>query len=256
MLQGLYVPGDSIVHRLDARAKILLAVSYAAALFTAASLAAYGLILLGLIVASRLARIRFTLLGRGLKGFLPLIIFTSALCALFTPGETWWRTGVPAWSLEGLQAGLRAALGFSLFISGSTLFTYTTSPLSLLEGLNRLLGPLRHVGLDGREIALVLSIAWRFVPVILEEAGTILNAQKARGAAWDSGSPTRRLSAAAAVFTPLFLRAWHRADTLSAAMICRGYRGGGRAWPRAPLSPRDYAALVLAACWPALIAAL
>ncbi|MDR1159367.1 MAG: energy-coupling factor transporter transmembrane protein EcfT [Syntrophomonadaceae bacterium] len=244
---GLYIPGDSIAHRLDPRVKIILAVCYVIALICASDILSYGLAALTLAGAVTAAKIKPSMLLRGMRGFIVMIAFTAVLCAFMTPGASWVQWGWLSLSKEGIYKGAQVLLSFILFIAGTSWLTFTTSPLQLMEGMSKLLYPLRYIKVSPQEVALIMSISMRFVPIMAEESYRILNAQKARGAYIDSGNITQRVQAMVSLLAPLFIRAWQRSETLSTAMLCRCYQSGAeRTGLRKMFMKRaDYTALAL-----------
>ena len=245
---GQYFPGDTPAHRLDPRTKILLVMLYIIALFCAGSLAAYGLMALVLAVCVRISKVRLKALVRGLKPVLFIIVFTGLLNLFFAPGEEYlfsWGT------LHVTELGIRNALfmviRIMLLIMGTFLMTYTTSPISLTDGLERLLNGLKRVHVPVHELSMIMSIALRFIPTLIEETDKIMSAQKARGADFESGNLIQKAKAMVPILVPLFISAFRRADELATAMECRCYHGGeGRTRLRQlKYKAADYVALFL-----------
>ncbi|MEG0339263.1 MAG: energy-coupling factor transporter transmembrane component T [Oscillospiraceae bacterium] len=225
---GQHFPGTSIVHRLDPRIKLLLTVGYIIVLFVGSNPA--GLVLsiglLGLLYA--LAKIPIKLIIKSIKPILPIILFTAVLNLFFQSGE-----GAPLiqfYFLKVYKEGLYYAIVMSVriiaLIAGTSLLTYTTSPIALTDAIERLLKPLAKLHLPVHELAMMMTIALRFIPTLIEETDKIMNAQKARGAELDSGSLKARVMALVPVLIPLFISAFRRADELAMAMECRCYQGG------------------------------
>ena len=186
---GQFFPGDTVAHRLDPRTKILLVVLYIVALFCAKSLLAYGILAAVLAVCVRISRVGIKSLVRGLKPVVFIIVFTGILNLFFTPGEhILAELGFLRISAEGLQNAVFMVLRIMLLIMGTFLMTYTTSPISLTDGLERLLGGLKKIHVPVHELAMIMSIALRFIPTLIEETDKIMSAQKARGADFESGS--------------------------------------------------------------------
>ena len=224
---GQYFPGDTIAHRLDPRTKILLVVLYIVALFCANSLLAYGILALVLAVCVRVSHVGLKSLVRGLKPVVFIIVFTGVLNLFFTPGDhTLVEWGVLRITETGARNALFMVLRIMLLIMGTFLMTYTTSPISLTDGLERLLNWMKKLHVPVHELAMIMSIALRFIPTLIEETDKIMNAQKARGAQLDTGKMLDRVKALVPVLIPLFISAFRRADELAMAMECRCYRGG------------------------------
>ena len=216
---GQHFPGDSLVHRFDPRLKLVLTIAYIAVLFAASNPLGLALSVLFLGAMYGVARIPLKMIGRSLKPILPIILFTAVLNVFFVSGE-----GEPLfrWSFLTIYAGVRVAA----LIAGTSLLTYTTSPIVLTDAIEALLRPLARLRFPVHELAMMMSIALRFIPTLIEETDKIMNAQKARGAMLDTGKLTDRVKALVPVLIPLFISAFRRADELAMAMECRCYRGG------------------------------
>lgn len=246
---GQYFPGDTIFHRMDPRTKILLVVFYIVALFMAKNALGYGLLALTLICAVLISRVGFKAVLRGMKPVFFIVVFTALLNLLYTPGQgeplvSFWIVRI-YW--EGVRTAFFMVLRIMLLISCTFLLTYTTSPILLTDALERLLGPLKKLHLPVHELAMMMSIALRFIPTLIEETDKIMSAQKARGADFDSGNLLHRAKALIPLLVPLFISAFRRADELAVAMECRCYHGGeGRTRLRQlRYAGRDYAALLI-----------
>ena len=223
---GQYFPGDTLAHKLDPRTKLLVTVLYIVALFTAKSYLAYGLLVLTLVVAVRISRVSVKALFKGLKPVLFIIAFTAVLNLFYTPGREIWHFWIFRMTIEGVRAAVTMMLRITLLIMGTFLLTYTTSPIRLTDGLENLLGPLKAIKLPVHELAMMMSIALRFIPTLIEETDKIMSAQKARGADFETGSLMQRAKALVPLLVPLFVSAFRRADELATAMECRCYHGG------------------------------
>ncbi len=224
---GQYFPGNTVAHKLDPRTKILLVVLYIVALFCAKSLLTYGLMALCLAVCVRISRVGVKQLVRGLKPVLVIIIFTGILNLFFTPGDRYiFEWGFLHVSDTGLRSAVFMVLRIMLLIMGTFLMTYTTSPISLTDGLERLLNGLKKLHVPVHELAMMMSIALRFIPTLIEETDKIMSAQKARGADFESGNLIQKAKALIPILVPLFISAFRRADELATAMECRCYHGG------------------------------
>ena len=224
---GQYFPGNTVAHKLDPRTKILLVVLYIVALFCAKGVVGYALMALCLAVCVRISKVGIKQLVRGLKPVLFIIIFTGLLNLFFVPGETYlFQWGFLRISEEGLRNAVFMVLRIMLLIMGTFLMTYTTSPISLTDGLERLLNGLKRFHVPVHELAMMMSIALRFIPTLIEETDKIMSAQKARGADFESGNIFQRAKALVPILVPLFISAFRRADELATAMECRCYHGG------------------------------
>ena len=224
---GQYFPGNSVIHRLDPRTKLIALIVYIVALFSAGNLASYGLVFAFLAVAIALSRIPVKAIVRGLKPLVFILIFTGILNLFFTAGETvllsFWRISI---TLEGVTRAIFMMLRILMLICGTFLLTYTTSPIGLTDGLESLLGPLKKIRMPVHELAMMMCIALRFIPTLIEETDKIICAQKARGADFENGKLTERVKALVPILVPLFISAFRRADELATAMECRCYQGG------------------------------
>jgi len=225
---GQYYPVDSRVHRLDPRVKLVLAVVFIVVVFLAKTFLGYALILGFVYLASRLANVPFRMLLRGLKPLRVIIILTFLLNLFFTPGETVW---VQFWIIRVAKEGFLQAAFYSLrlvfLVIGTSLLTLTTSPVSLSDGIELLLSPLKKIRFPAHELAMMMTIALRFIPTLLEETDKIMKAQMARGADFESGNIIARAKAMVPLLVPLFVSAFRRAGDLAMAMESRCYHGGG-----------------------------
>ena len=244
---GQYFPGDTLAHRLDPRTKLLATVLYIIAIFLAKGPIAYGVLILTLIVSVRISRVGARALFRGLKPVLFIIAFTAVLNLFYTPGTVIAQFWIFHVTREGVITAIAMMLRISLLIMGTFLLTYTTSPIRLTDGLEDLLGPLKKLGVPVHELAMMMSIALRFIPTLIEETDKIMSAQKARGADFETGSLIQRAKALLPVLVPLFVSAFRRADELAVAMESRCYHGGeGRTSMKQPkMLRRDWAALII-----------
>ena len=224
---GQYFPGNSFVHRLDPRSKILAVVMYIIALFLCKSFVSYGIMFLLLATAIKVSKVPLKSILGGLKPILFLACFTAILNLFTTPGET---VLVKVWvltiTLEGVFNAFFMVIRIMMLIAGTFLLTYTTSPILLTDGLESLLSPLKKVGAPIHELAMMMSIALRFIPTLIEETDKIMSAQRARGADFESGNLIQRAKALIPLLVPLFISSFRRADELAVAMECRCYRGG------------------------------
>ncbi len=227
---GQFFPGNSILHRLDPRAKLGLAVAYIVAVFMASSPVAFMALILSSLALVLLARLSLGLILKGLRPVLFILIFTVLLNLFFTsaPNETpllhfHFITIYPAGVFRAVYMVIRVV---ALIIGTSVLLTYTTSPIKLTDAIESIFSPLRVIHLPVHEFAMMMTIALRFIPTLVEETDKIMSAQKSRGADFGSGGLIRRAKALIPILIPLFISAFRRADDLSVAMECRCYRGG------------------------------
>ncbi len=223
---GQYFPGNTVVHRLDPRTKLLLVIVYIVALFLAKWFISYGLMLAFLIVAIAISRIRLKALLKGLKPLLIIIIFTAVINLFYSSGEVLVKFWIFRITKEGIINAFFLVLRIMMLVMGTFLLTYTTSPIALTDGLESLLSPLKKIRFPVHELAMMMSIALRFIPTLIEETDKIISAQKARGADFETGNIFRRAKALIPILVPLFVSAFRRADELATAMECRCYHGG------------------------------
>ena len=224
---GQYFPGNTVAHKLDPRTKILLVVLYIVALFTAKGVVAYALLGLCLAACVKISKVGLKQLVRGLKPVLFIIVFTGVLNLFFTPGDRYLlEIGFLRISDTGLENAIYMVLRIMLLIMGTFLMTYTTSPISLTDGLEKLMGGLKKFHVPVHELSMMMSIALRFIPTLIEETDKIMSAQKARGADFESGNLIDKAKAMIPILVPLFISAFRRADELATAMECRCYHGG------------------------------
>ena len=247
---GQYFPGTTIIHRLDPRVKIIGTIAYIVALFLAKWLVSYAIMLVLLAALIAVSKIGLKSILRGMKPIFIIVLITGLLNLFYTPGQ-----GEPLVSFwvftiyrEGVWAACAMVLRIAMLITCTFLLTYTTSPIQLTDALERLMGPLKKIHAPIHELSMIMSIALRFIPTLIEETDKIMSAQKARGADFDSGNLLQKAKALVPLLVPLFISAFRRADELAVAMECRCYHGGeGRTRLRQlRLTGVDYAALVLA----------
>ena len=224
---GQFFPGNSVIHRLDPRTKLLALVAYIVALFVAKSWVSYGLMLAFLVTVIAVSKIPVKSIVRGMKPLVLILVFTGILNLFFTDGETVLVSfGVVTITLEGLLRAIFMMARILMLITGTFLLTFTTSPIALTDGLEALLGPLKVIKVPVHELSMMMCIALRFIPTLIEETDKIMCAQKARGADFESGSILQRAKALVPILVPLFISAFRRADELATAMECRCYQGG------------------------------
>ena len=224
---GQFVPGDSAVHRLDPRTKILTMIAYIVLVFLVQSMAAFAVPFLFVALALLLSGVPLSYVGSSLKPMRWLIAFMFLINLFFTQGErvlfSWWIVRVTA---EGVRQAVFISLRLILLVAGTSLLTLTTSPIALTDGLERLLKPLVRIRFPAHELAMMMTIALRFIPTLLEETDRIRKAQMARGADFESGGLVARARAMVPILVPLFVSAFRRADELAMAMESRCYHGG------------------------------
>lgn len=224
---GQYFPGKSLIHRLDPRVKILLTVLYIVMLFSASGFLGLGVGMVYLIIAFLISHIPIKMMLKSIKPILPIIIFTGILNLFFVEGETLlfsWEF-IKIYS-EGVRTMVFMAVRIIFLICGTSLLTYTTSPITLTDAIERILSPLKVIKFPAHEIAMMMTIALRFIPTLIEETDKIMSAQKARGADLETGSVLQRAKALIPILIPLFVSAFRRAEDLALAMECRCYHGG------------------------------
>ena len=253
---GQYYPVKSFVHDLDPRVKIVLTIAFIVAVFLGTSLWAMIPITLFILGAAKAARLPLKLLVKGIKPLRIILIFTFVLNLFFSPGETLlfqvWKIRV---TREGLILAIRFSARLIFLVTGASLLTLTTQPVALTDGMERLMSPLTKIGFPAHELAMMMSIALRFIPTLLEEADKIMKAQMARGADFVTGNLLQRARAMVPLLVPLFVSAFRRAGDLAMAMEARCYHGGqGRTRLRIlKVGKKDYIACAALA---ALIAAV
>ncbi|MBQ9121484.1 MAG: energy-coupling factor transporter transmembrane protein EcfT [Clostridia bacterium] len=225
---GQYFEGNSFLHRMDPRAKLVVAIAYIVVLFLARSVSAFLLVLLVTAMLIAISTVPLRTILKGLKPILFLVAFTAILNVFWYKGETvlfQWRF-ITVYQ-EGLINAVMMALRIALLIAGSgVILTYTTTPIALTDGLERLLSPLKKIKLPVHEFSMMMTIALRFIPTLVEETHKIMNAQKARGVDFSSGGLIKRAKALIPILVPLFISSFRRADELATAMECRCYHGG------------------------------
>ncbi len=225
---GQFFPGYSTLHRLDPRTKLILSVAFIVAVFFANNPVSFFALLVGVLVLVKLSRISFSVVFKGIKPIIIILIFTALINVFLTEGS-----GEPLLKLwiieiytEGIVRAVFMALRVVILIIGtSILLTYTTSPIALTDGIESLLSPLKKIGVPVHTFAMMMSIALRFIPTLVEETEKIMNAQKSRGADFTSGGLVKRAKALIPILIPLFVSSFKRAEELATAMECRCYRG-------------------------------
>lgn len=248
LILGQYVPGNSLVHKLDPRTKLLSSVWFIMLIFLANGFLSYGLLAGVVLSAAYISEIPISYYINGLKPLTFLILITVVLQLLFSQGDTvLFQLGWVKITEEGLINAIKIIIRFVLIIFMSTILTLTTTPLEIADGIESLLNPLKRLNVPVQEIALVLSIALRFVPTLMQETEKIMDAQKSRGVEFDVGSLIERMKKIIPLLIPLFISSIDRADELATAMTARGYHGGEHRTKLRALNWKtiDYLAFVL-----------
>lgn len=246
---GQFFPGNSIVHRLDPRIKLLLTVIYIVMLFVADTFCALGAGVVFLLISFLLSGIPIKMMLKSVKPIVPIIVFTGILNLFFiSTGDILFQWKFIRITEDGVRTMIFMATRIILLICGTSLLTYTTSPITLTDAIERILSPLKVIKFPAHEIAMMMTIALRFIPTLIEETDKIMSAQKARGADMETGSILKRAKALIPILIPLFVSAFRRAEELALAMECRCYHGGdGRTrLKQLKTAPRDYAAVAVA----------
>lgn len=223
---GQYFPGDSIVHKLDPRSKIIATFIFIIALFMVDVLWAYSIVIGFVGLTIYLSKVPYKYILKGVKPLKYIILFTFLINLFMTRGEVLTRFWIFTITYEGLDRAMFMALRIIFLIIGTSMMTLTTSPIALTDGIESLLNPLKKIGVPAHELAMMMTIALRFIPTLLEETDKIMKAQKARGADFETGSLIKRAKNLIPLLVPLFVSAFRRAEELAMAMEARCYRGG------------------------------
>ncbi len=226
IMLGQYFPGNSFVHKLDPRSKIVLTLVFISSIFMASSYSGYLMLGIFLCLVTLVAGIPVSIMLRSIKPLWIILVLTAGIHMFMTPGIMWIEIGPLSITEEGLRQGIQMSARLVFLILMSSLLTFTTSPIALTDAIERLLSPLKHIRVPVHELAMMMTIALRFVPTLLEEADRIMKAQMARGADFSSGNLLKRGQNMVPLLVPLFISAFRRADDLATAMEARCYRGG------------------------------
>lgn len=252
---GQYYRADSIIHKLDPRTKIMGTVLFIISLFIGRSLPAYiaAVLLLGLVI--KISTVPFSFMVRGLKAVFAILVFSVVINMFFIPGTVILDFGFADISREGLQTAVLMAVRLVFLILGSSLMTLTTTPNQLTDGMEKLLSPLKRIRVPVHEIAMMMSIALRFIPILTEELDKIMKAQMTRGAEYDQGNLLNKMKSLVPILVPLFLSSVRRANDLAMAMESRCYRGGEGRTKMKPLvyEKRDYISYIVVYLYLALM---
>ena len=254
---GQFFPGSSVLHKLDPRMKIILLILYIVVLFIAKSVVSYILIIISTVLLIYLSKIPFKLYFKGLKPLIFIIIFTGLLNVLYSQGPYICEFWIFKISINGIINAVKMIIRIILLVMSTSILTYTTSPVLLTSGLERLLSPLKVIKVPVHEFSMMMTIALRFIPTLLEETDKIMSAQKARGADFESGGLMKRIKALVPIIIPLLVSAVRRAEELATAMQCRCYNGDSKNRTRFvqySLCVRDYISaaaviIILTAVW-------
>ncbi len=223
---GQFFPGTSALHRMDPRTKLLLLLVLMASIFVFDTPGGYAVLTGGTFLLVTFSGVPMSMYFRSLRPLWWILVFTFLIHLCATPGEVFFHIWIFDMTKEGLTRGFFLCLRLMLLILFSSLLTFTTSPLSLTDGMERLLRPLKVVGVPAHELAMMMTIALRFVPTLIEEMDTIMKAQQSRGADFSSGNVVKRMRHLVPILVPLFISSFRRADELAVAMEARCYRGG------------------------------
>ena len=223
---GQFFPGTSLLHRLDPRTKIIAVVFFVASLFMSSGFIGYGLAFAFLAWCIRISGISPRMIFKSLKPLIIILTFTGLLNMFYTPGEVIASFWIFKITKEGIRTALLMVFRIILLIASTSMLTYTTSPIALTDGIERLLSPLKKIGVPVHEFAMMMTIALRFIPTLIEETDKIMSAQKARGADFDTGGLVDKAKALIPILVPLFVSAFRRAFDLATAMESRCYHGG------------------------------
>lgn len=222
---GQYIPADTPIHKLDARTKILATMGFITVIFIINKIVAYAVVCLFLALVVVLGRISVKHLLKSLKPIVLIIAFTAVINMFMTPGDVLYKFYFIKITKQGIDMALFMSIRLILLIAGASIMTLTTSPIALTDGLEKLLSPGKKIGLPAHELAMMMTIALRFIPTLLEETDKIMKAQMARGADFESGNLIKRAKAMVPIIVPLFVSAFRRAEELAMAMEARCYRG-------------------------------
>lgn len=223
---GQYYPADSVLHRLDPRVKLVGTFAFLVSLFVGKGIVAYAIATVFLATVIKLSKVPFKMIMKGLKAIIIILLITVSFNLFLTDGEIIFQLGFLKITKEGVSVAFFMALRLIYLVVGASLMTLTTTPNDLTDGLESVLGPLKKVKVPVHEISMMMSIALRFIPILMEETDRIMKAQKARGADFETGNLIQKAKAMVPLLVPLFISAFRRANDLAMAMEARCYRGG------------------------------
>lgn len=243
---GQYFPGNSLLHQFDPRSKILFTVLFIAAIFLCKGLVSYGITLLILLIMIGISKVQPRVFLKGMKPVVFIVVCTAILNLFYTSGTVLWSWGILKITEEGIWKAGFMVLRILMLIACTLLLTYTTSPILLTDGLEKLLRPLKKLHFPVHELSMMMSIALRFIPTLIQETDKIISAQKARGADFDSGNLIQKAKALIPILIPLFISSFRRAEELAIAMECRCYHGdeGRTSLRQLRYAGRDYGLIV------------
>lgn len=243
---GQYFPGNSLLHRFDPRSKIIFTVLFIAAIFLCKGLVSYGITLLILLMMIGISKVQPRVFLKGMKPVVFIVVCTAILNLFYTSGTVLWSWGILKITEEGIWKAGFMVLRILMLIACTLLLTYTTSPILLTDGLEKLLRPLKKLNFPVHELSMMMSIALRFIPTLIQETDKIISAQKARGADFDSGNLIQKAKALIPILIPLFISSFRRAEELAIAMECRCYHGdeGRTSLQQLRYAGRDYGLIV------------
>ncbi|WP_270942968.1 energy-coupling factor transporter transmembrane component T family protein [Romboutsia lituseburensis] len=254
---GQYYPSNSAIHKLDARVKLIATFVFMVSLFIINKFWPYAVVLLALISVVKLSNIPMKYIIKGIKPLRWIILFTFVINVFFLPGDPIWSFGFLSITRQGVEQAIFMAVRLVFLVVGTSILTLTTSPIELTDGIERLLSPFRKVGLPVHELAMMMTIALRFIPTLLDETDKIMKAQMSRGADFESKNLISRAKNLVPLLVPLFVSAFRRADELAMAMEARCYRGGYNRtkMKEAVISKVDYVASSILAIYLVIIIA-
>lgn len=254
---GQYYQTDSILHRMDCRVKLVGTLAFIISLFVVNDVIGYLITAAFLAVCIRLSKVPFKFMVKGLRAILFLMLFAGVFNLFLTPGEPVWSFWILTITKEGILLAVKMAVRLSFLIIGSSIMTLTTTPNHLTDGLESLMNPLKKIKVPVHEVAMMMSIALRFIPILMEETDKIMKAQIARGADFDSGNLIQKAKAMVPLLVPLFIAAFRRANDLAMAMEARCYHGGEGRTKMKPLiyKREDYLAYGILAIYLVIIVA-
>ena len=243
---GQYFPGNSLLHRFDPRSKIIFTVLFIAAIFLCKGLVSYGITLLILLMMIGISKVQPRVFLKGMKPVVFIVVCTAILNLFYTSGTVLWSWGILKITEEGIWKAGFMVLRILMLIACTLLLTYTTSPILLTDGLEKLLRPLKKLNFPVHELSMMMSIALRFIPTLIQETDKIISAQQARGADFDSGNLIQKAKALIPILIPLFISSFRRAEELAIAMECRCYHGdeGRTSLRQLRYAGRDYGLIV------------
>ncbi len=243
---GQYFPGNSLLHRFDPRSKIIFTVLFIAAIFLCKGLVSYGITLLILLMMIGISKVQPRVFLKGMKPVVFIVVCTAILNLFYTSGTVLWSWGILKITEEGIWKAGFMVLRILMLIACTLLLTYTTSPILLTDGLEKLLRPLKKLNFPVHELSMMMSIALRFIPTLIQETDKIISAQKARGADFDSGNLIQKAKALIPILIPLFISSFRRAEELAIAMECRCYHGdeGRTSLRQLRYAGRDYGLII------------